>query len=174
MCDPVTIATMALGAGQSIAQISSVNSSLEAQAASVNAQAERAYSEQAYETQQAAKAAVEEGYITTIQKRQAEGSAKVRNAALGIRGTTANENVSEETRVGNFNIGGANESLRNASTAYTLGSTGTQSYAGDSIASLRAQAPSPFEMLVNTSAGTLGGYMTGNSINAARNRPRVG
>lgn len=160
MCIP-PLAMAAIGAAQSALQISSVNSSLEAQGESVAKSAELSYIERQFETRQQQEAALERGYADEITKRQAIGAAQVRNAALGIRGTTAGELVASEKQIGNFNVQSSKDDYRKAGAAYKVGTDMTKNRADDEIGALEAQAPTVFESMVSIAAGGLSGYLSG-------------
>jgi len=151
--------------GQQALQISSVNKTVEAQAESVNNQLQHEYQQAAYDHREQAEAALDEGYRSEVEKRQAVGKAAVKNAALGIRGTTAAETLAEELQVGNYNVATAKDRRSNADTAYRLG-TG-QSFAGatNQVKTIKAQSPSMFESILSMGAAGLGGYMSGMQYN---------
>lgn len=165
MCNPLLLA--GVGMAQSALQISSVNSTLESQAESINTQVQSEYAQAAYETRQQAEAAVEEGFKANVEKRQAVGKAMVKNAALGIRGTTAGDVVAEEVQVGNYNVASAKEQRKNADAAFTMGTHATYANANQQITSLKAQAPTMFESILAIGAGGLQGYMTGLDVKDA-------
>lgn len=173
MCDPITGAAMALSMGQSVLQQQSVAQSLEGQAQSVNEQLRRSYVEAEYDYSQNAKAANEAGYEAEITKREAEARAKVRGAALGIRGTTAREIVADEARVGNYNVASAVAERRNADAARLIGTHHSYATADDQVQSINASAPTAFESITSIAAAGLSGYMTGDRINTFRNSDRV-
>lgn len=167
MCDPVTIAATVAGAAKSGLQIMSTNASLEAQGESVNNQLQREYIQQAYDFREQAEATVDEGTVADVNKQKAAGSARVKGAALGIRGTTREDLVTEQVQIGNFNLAGARDSRRQAEAAHDLGTSLSFSNAKDELNSIQAQAPTAFESVLNISAGGLQGYLVGGQINDA-------
>lgn len=172
MCDPITAIGMGLSMGQSVLQQQSVAAGLEGRARSVNEQLKRSYIEAEYERNQQIKAANEAGFEAEITKREAEGRAKVRGAALGIRGTTASELVADETRVGNYNIASATAEARNAEASRYIGTQHSYVNANDQVQSIASSAPTMFESITSLAASGLTGYMTGQDINAMRTSDR--
>lgn len=162
MCNPLVMT--GLGLAQSALQISSVNSSVEAEAESLNRQVQSKYIEDAYEARERAEAAVEKGFAAEMTKRQAEGEALVHGVTMGIQGTTARELVDSETQAGNFNVAAAEEERRNADTAFTISTSLTHSNALQQHQSIVAKQPSMLESMVNLAAGGLRGYLSGLEI----------
>lgn len=153
-----------MGGVQSALQISAVNSSIEAQAESVNDELERSYMEAHYNARREANQAIEEGFVADIERRQSVGDAKVHNASLGIRGTTAGENIGEQQRIGLHNVNTAKEARENADSAHQVSTGLSLMNATSSLNALEAQAPTPFESLISIGAGSLGGYITGAQV----------
>jgi len=176
MCELATIATVVstgMGIAKSVADQNAKVRSLESRAESVNRQLERSYVEQGYESREQAEAALDEGYVADIKRRQSVATAKVRASGLGIRGTTANELSAEEDRIGYFNTAGAEDKRRNADAGYTISTSQSYANAHDEIDSLRGQAPTMFESLLGMASGGLQGYMTGRRISHAMENPRM-
>lgn len=166
MCEP-TMIMMGIGAATSALEVTGANDAAAGQAKSVANQTTRAYTEAAYSQRTQAEEALEEGYIAEIGKRDAMGRAAVKSAGLGIRGTTADELVSAEEQVGNFNVADAKDARRNADSAYLIGTKNTGANANEQISSLKSSMSSPFESALAIGTGGLSGYMTGLDLDAA-------
>lgn len=159
MCDPLTMTAVGLGVAQSAAQVVAGNDALAAQGRSVNQQYNSELIEAQYDHQKNSQGALEQGYVAEIEKRQAVGSAKVRNAGLGIRGITSDAIVAEELQVGDFNVASARDARRSADTAYNVGTSISQANATTQINSINDQMAGPSEAVIAIAAGGLGGYL---------------
>lgn len=158
---------MALSMGQSALQISSVNSTLESKAESVNQQLAQTYAEANYEHGQQAQKALDDGYRYEMERRNAVGKAKAKGASLGIRGATANELVSGESQVGARNVAIANTERTDADSTYKMSTTGSYQNAKRQVTSIQAQAPTAFESMLNIGAAGLQGYLLGGEMQSS-------
>lgn len=166
MCDPIS-AGIVLGAAQGALGVRAQNEAIRAQMEDVNRQAAAATAENQYRTAQEKKQALESGYVAAQEKTAAADKALVRTTTLGIRGVSAGEKVSEELRVGSYNVGSAVQEYQDADTAGQITDINTKNAVDAKQKALQEQFASPFEALFATAAGGLQGYLGGQQVATA-------
>lgn len=158
---------LALGIGSAAANYVGSNSAISAQQRQIATQTTRAYSENAMRRWQADRNAAQEGYQASREGDMATGRAAVRNTALGISGTTANEMVGEEVRAGSYNVASALEQSRDARTAELMSNKNTYAESSERVSSLQSQRPGVVSTLLSMGTMGLSGYLAGDRVATA-------
>lgn len=168
----MTGVTTALSIGASIASAMGQNRAITAQQKQLAAETSRAYAENEARRRQADRNAAEEGYQAARDGDMAASRARVRNTALGISGTTAGEQVSEEVRAGSYNVASAIEQTRDARTAQFISDRHTRATGRARMDALDSQRPGLFGTLMGAATAGLQGYQLGDRIDTARGARR--
>lgn len=163
MCDPITLG-LSLGIAQGATSVMGQNAAITAQQNSVSQQVQRSYAEQDVRTSQEKRNALEKAHISAMDRDMSASKALVRNTNLGIRGITAMERVSDENRVGGYNVASAMGAYKDATDMGELSKMLTRQEGVERVSSLQEQRPTVLTGLVEIASGALRGYMGGTSV----------